>query len=171
MEDEHGDKYLYQCTPLEDGQYQFKEIRNSEDDIDIEAQKKARGYGLKRLTKDNNLVLPLVVDNQMRDVPCLRVEKENHRITLNLITEDENEIKELMQINVVPILYMIQLNFDQFVNEDGYPTYNEIQICQRQNVQEDSSQEMMVALRLSSKLVVFQVYKISYKALTASLIA
>ena len=60
----------------------------------------------------------------MRDVPCLRVDKQNHRITLNLITEGENEIKELMQINIVPILYIIQLNFDELVSDNT--VYNKI---------------------------------------------
>ena len=38
-------------------------------------------------------------------------------------------------------------------------------------MQGDSSQEMMVILRLSGKLLVSQVYKVNYKSYAASLIA
>ena len=38
-------------------------------------------------------------------------------------------------------------------------------------MQGDSSQEMMVTLRLSDKLLVSQVYKVNYKSYAASLIA
>ena len=40
-------------------------------DIDIEAQKKTRGYGLYQLSVDNNLVLPWVADSEMIQIPCL----------------------------------------------------------------------------------------------------
>ena len=52
----------------------------------------------------------------MKDIPCLKIHKEDHKITLNLITQGENEIKELVEINIVPALYMSQLNFDKLVN-------------------------------------------------------
>ena len=121
-------KELHQYTPQEDGQYQFKRIRDSRDDIDIEAQKKTRGYGLKQLREELNLVLPWLVDGQMKHIPCLKVDKEKHTITLNLITQGENEIKKLVEIKIVPVLYMGQLNFDQLVNKD-WPKFNKIHIC------------------------------------------
>ena len=120
-------KCLFQYTLLEDGQYEFKRIRDSKDDINIEAQKKTRGYGLLQLSKDNKLVLPWVIDSQMTDIPCLRVDEEKHTITLNLLTQ-KNQIKKLMELNIVPVL--CQIKFDQLVN-GGEPWKNKIQLCQR----------------------------------------
>ena len=118
-------KYLFQYTLLKDGQYKFKKIRYSENDINIEAQKKTKGYGLLQLSKDNKLVLPWVVDSQMTDIPCLLVDEEKHTITLNLLTE-KNQIKKLRELTIVPVL--CQLKFDQLVH-DKYPRENKIQLC------------------------------------------
>ena len=52
----------------------------------MEAQKLTRGYGTKKMREDNNLVYPWVVGSEMKDILCLKIDKENQKITLNLLT-------------------------------------------------------------------------------------
>ena len=85
-----------------------------------------RGYGLLKLKEDNNLVLPWVIDSEMKDIPCLKIDIENRRITLNLLSEVENKINELIEVYIVPVFYISQLNYDHIVAE---PRNNKIQIC------------------------------------------
>ena len=86
--------------------------------MNIEAQKMTKGYGLFQLRQDNKLVFPWFVDSQMIDIPCLQVDKDKHTITLNLLTQGQKEIKKLMELKIVPVLFMNQLRFDQLVHDE-----------------------------------------------------
>ena len=81
---------------------------------------------------EENLVLPWIIDSEMRDIPCLKVDRDKCRITLNLLLEKDNEIKELNEINILPVLNHGKLSVDKL---DHWFTISEtIQVCQRTNV-------------------------------------
>ena len=132
-----------------------------------------RGYNLDKKKQQEELILPWVVDGEMKDVPCLKIHVEDKKISLNLLVskpKGEYELKQLKEIDIIPILFKNEINF-AYIKHTKFSIYDRIQITQSTNIGENGCQEIVIACRLSHHVFIMHTYRVDYKRMKATIVA